>query len=210
MYQGKHSAQPAGRARRGASPAHDVTPSRRRSARRHGGRPLALLLALILVVGAAAGGTVAWLTQTTETANNNFEYGRVSCKVDEDFTLGGSTKENVRITNTGNIPACIRATYVVNWLDKDENIAASVPEEYSYSLTENPDGKWTKHDDGYFYYLTPVAPQESTLGSLLTCTVTRPENPEYRLSVEILATAIQSAPASAVKTAWGITLPTGN
>ena len=210
MYQGKHSAQPAGRARRGMSPAHDVTPSRRRSARRHGGRPLALLLALILVVGAAAGGTVAWLTQTTETANNNFEYGRVSCKVDEDFTLGGSTKKDVQITNTGNIPACIRATYVVNWLDNDGHIAASVPEGYSYSLTENPDGKWTKHDDGYFYYLTPVAPQESTLGSLLTCTVTRPENPEYRLSVEILATAIQSAPASAVKTAWGITLPTGN
>lgn len=210
MYQGKHSAQPAGRARRGMSPAHDVTPSRRRSARRHGGRPLALLLALILVVGAAAGGTVAWLTQTTGTANNNFEYGQVSCKVEEDFTPGSTTKENVRITNTGNIPAYIRATYVVNWLDKDGKIAASVPEGYSYNLTENPDGKWTKGTDGYFYYLTPVAPRESTLGSLLTCTAVRPENPEYELSVEILATAVQSAPADAVKEAWGITLPTGN
>ena len=210
MYQGKHSAQPAGRARRGMSPAHDVTPSRRRSARRHGGRPLALLLALILVVGAAAGGTVAWLTQTTETANNNFEYGQVSCKVDEDFTTGGTTKQGVQITNTGNIPAYIRATYVVNWLDKDGHIAASVPEGYSYSLTENPNGKWTKGTDGYFYYLTPVAPGESTPGSLLTCTAVRPENPEYELSVEILATAVQSAPASAVNEAWGITLPTGN
>lgn len=209
MYQGKHSAQPAGRARRGASPAHDVTPSRRRSARRHGGRPLALLLALILVVGAAAGGTVAWLTQTTETKNNSFEYGRVSCAVSENF-VGGSTKENVQITNNGNIPAYIRATYVVNWLDKDGNIAASVPEGYSYSLTENPGGKWTKHDDGYFYYLTPVAPQESTPGSLLTCTVTRPENPEYRLSVEILATAIQDTPAKAVTEAWGVTPTSGN
>lgn len=208
MYQGKHSAQPAGRARRGASPAHDVTPSRRRSARRHGGRPLALLLALILVVGAAAGGTVAWLTQTTPTVNNNFSYGTVSCAVSETFN-GGSTKENVQITNKGNIPAYIRATYVVNWLDNDGNIAASVPVGYSYSLTENPDGKWTKMGD-YYYYLTPVAPRDSTPGSLLTCTVTRPENPEYRLSVEILATAIQSAPASAVETAWGITLPTGN
>lgn len=208
MYQGKHSAQPAGRARRGASPAHDVTPSRRRSARRHGGRPLALLLALILVVGAAAGGTVAWLTQTTETKNNNFSYGTVSCAINESFD--GTTKSAVSVKNTGNTPAYIRATYVVNWLDNDGNIAASVPEGYSYSLTENPDGKWTKRDDGYFYYLTTVAPQESTLGSLLTCTAVRPENPEYRLSVEILATAIQSAPASAVETAWGITLPTGN
>lgn len=209
MYQGKHSAQPAGRARRGMSPAHDVTPSRRRSARRHGGRPLALLLALILVVGAAAGGTLAWLTQTTETKNNNFEYGRVSCEVSENFD-GVSTKKNVQITNKGNIPAYIRATYVVNWLDKDGHIAASVPEEYSYRLTENPDGTWTKRDDGYFYYLTPVAPDESTPGSLLTCTAVRPENPEYRLSVEILATAIQSAPTDAVQEAWGVTPTSGN
>lgn len=209
MYQGKHSAQPAGRARRGMSPAHDVTPSRRRSARRHGGRPLALLLALILVVGAAAGGTLAWLTQTTGTANNNFVYGQVSCEVSENFD-GVSTKQDVRIKNTGNIPAYIRATYVVNWLDKDGHIAASVPEGYSYSLTENPGGKWTKGTDGYFYYLTPVAPDESTPGSLLTCTAVRPDNPEYRLSVEILATAIQSAPASAVNEAWGVTPPTGN
>ena len=209
MYQGKHSAQPAGRARRGMSPAHDVTPSRRRSARRHGGRPLALLLALILVVGAAAGGTVAWLTQTTETKNNNFEYGRVSCEVSETFT-GGSTKEAVQIINHGNIPAYIRATYVVNWLDKDGNIAASVPEGYSYNLSENPDGTWTKGNGGYFYYLSPVAPGASTPGSLLTCTVTRPENPEYRLSVEILATAIQSTPAKAVTEAWGVTPASGN
>ena len=208
MYQGKHSAQPIDNARRGASPAHDVTPSRRRSARRHGGRPLALLLALILVVGAAAGGTVAWLTQTTGTANNSFEYGRVSCAINEDFT--GTTKSNVTVKNTGNTPAYIRATYVVNWLDNDGNIAASVPEGYSYILTENPDGKWTKRDDGYFYYLTTVAPQESTLGSLLTCTAVRPENPEYRLSVEILATAIQSTPAKAVTEAWGVTPTSGN
>ena len=208
MYQGKHSAQPMDNARRGASPAHDVTPSRRRSARRHGGRPLALLLALILVVGAAAGGTVAWLTQTTGTANNNFEYGRVSCAIEESFN--GTTKSAVSVKNTGNTPACIRATYVVNWLDKNGNIAASVPEGYSYILTENPDGKWTKHDDGYFYYLTPVAPQDLTLGSLLTCTAVRPENPEYRLSVEILATAIQSTPAKAVTEAWGVTPTSGN
>lgn len=209
MYQGKHSAQPAGRARRGASPAHDVTPSRRRSARRHGGRPLALLLALILVVGAAAGGTVAWLMQTTETKNNNFSYGTVSCEVSENFD-GVSTKQNVQITNKGNIPAYIRATYVVNWLDKEGNIAASVPEGYSYNLTENPNGKWTKGNGGYFYYLSPVAPGASTPGSLLTCTVTRPENPEYRLSVEILATAIQSTPAKAVTEAWGVTPASGN
>lgn len=208
MYQGKHSAQPMDNARRGASPAHDVTPSRRRSARRHGGRPLALLLALILVVGAAAGGTVAWLTQTTGTANNSFEYGRVSCAINEDFT--GTTKSNVTVKNTGNTPAYIRATYVVNWLDKDRNIAASVPEGYSYNLTENPDGKWTKGNDGYFYYNGVVDPEGTTEGSLLTCTSPHLADGEYTLSVKVIASAVQATPSTAVNEAWGVTPTSGN
>lgn len=163
-----------------------------------------LLTAAVLLIGTVVGSTVAYLIAQTDAVENTFEYAKVSCEVKEDFN-GGNTKKNVQITNTGSTNAYIRATYVVNWLDSNGNIAASVPEGYRYDLTENPDGKWTKGTDGYFYYLSPVAPDASTPGSLLTCTVTRPENPEYRLSVEILATAIQSEPASAVKEAWGNT-----
>lgn len=161
-----------------------------------------LLTAAVLLIGTVVGSTVAYLIAQTEAVENTFEYAKVSCEVKEDFN-GGNTKKNVQITNTGSTNAYIRATYVVNWLDSNGNIAASVPEGYSYNVTENPEGEWTKGTDGYFYYLSPVAPDASTPGSLLTCTVTRPENPEYRLSVEILATAIQSEPASAVTEAWG-------
>ena len=127
----------------------------------------------------------------------------------EDFNE--TEKKNVKITNTGSTDAYIRATYVVNWVDSATgNIVASVPKGYSYELTENPGGMWRKDGDGYFYYLTPVAPSESTPGSLLTCKVTYPENPEYRLSVEILATAIQSTPAKAVEEAWGVTISQGS
>lgn len=199
MYQGKHSAQPMDNARRGASPAHDVTPSRRRSARRHGGRPLALLLALILVVGAAAGGTVAWLTQTTQTENNNFSYGTVSCAINESFN--GTTKSNVTVTNTGNTPAYIRATYVANWLDKDGNIAANVPADYTYSLFIPGDG-WIAGSDGYYYYNGVVAPDATTAGSLLTCTSSHPADGEYKLSVKVIASAVQATPNTAVNEAW--------
>lgn len=161
-----------------------------------------LLTAAVLLIGTVVGSTVAYLIAQTDAVENTFEYAEVSCEVKEDFN-GGNTKKNVQITNTGSTDAYIRATYVVNWLDAQGKIVASVPGGYSYTLTENPDNKWTKSTDGYFYYLTPVAPGDSTPGSLLTCTVTRPENPEYRLSVEILATAIQSEPASAVTEAWG-------
>ena len=160
-----------------------------------------LLTAAVLLIGTVVGSTVAYLIAQTDAVENTFEYAKVSCEVTENFT--GSEKKDVKVKNTGTTDAYIRATYVVNWLDAQGNIVASDPEGYSYTLTENPDRVWTKGTDGYFYYLSPVAPDASTPGSLLTCTVTRPENPEYTLSVEILATAIQSEPANAVKEAWG-------
>lgn len=162
-----------------------------------------LLTAAVLLIGTVVGSTVAYLIAQTDAVENTFEYAEVSCKVTESFN--GSEKTDVKVENTGTTDAYIRATYVVNWLDAQGNIVASDPEDYSYTLTENPGGEWTEGNDGYFYYLTPVAPGDSTPGSLLTCTVTRPENPKYRLSVEILATAIQSEPASAVKDAWNYT-----
>lgn len=170
-------------------------------------KTLFALLAIVMVIGAVVGTTVAFLVDKTGNVQNTFEYAKVSCEVTE--TFNGTSKSNVQITNTGTTDAYIRATYVVNWLDKDGNIAASVPEGYSYTLTENPDGQWTKASgDGYFYYLKPVAPKASTPGSLLNCTVTYPDNnPEYTLSVKILATAIQSNPVSAAEGAWGISIP---
>lgn len=199
MYQGKHSAQPMDNARRGASPAHDVTPSRRRSARRHGGRPLALLLALILVVGAAAGGTVAWLTQTTQTENNNSSYGTVSCAINESFN--GTTKSNVTVTDTGNTPAYIRAACIVNWVDAQGNIAANVPADYTYDLSI-PGAGWTAGSDGYYYYNGVVGPDLTTEGSLLTCTSYQPADGEYTLSVKVIASAVQATPSTAVNEAW--------
>lgn len=172
-------------------------------------RTAILFMAIIMLIGAVIGSTVAYLITKTGSVENKFTYASVSCKVEENFN-GSTEKKNVRITNTGSTNAYIRATYVVNWLDAQGNIVASVPEGYSYTLTENPDSKWTKGNDGYFYYLSPVAPGESTLGSLLTCTVTYPDNPKYRLSVEIIATAIQSTPAKAVTEAWGVTPASGN
>ena len=195
MYQGKYSSDPK-RSRT------------RRTRRVRANKPAALFLAVLLLLGVVVGSTIAYLIADTTPVENSFTYAKVSCQVTESFNK--TTKSNVQIKNTGSTDAYIRATYVVNWVDTQGNIVASVPEGYSYSLTENPNGKWTKGNGGYFYYLSPVAPGASTPGSLLTCTVMYPENPEYTLSVEILATAVQSAPAKAVQEAWGVTAPAGN
>lgn len=165
-------------------------------------RAAVLLLSMILLIGIAVGTTVAFLVARTEPIKSTFEYAKVSCEVT-------GSKENVQIKNTGNTAAYIRATYVVTWRDADGKVAVSVPGGYSYTLTENLSNNWKKGTDGYFYYTSPVAPGNSTLDSLPTCNVTYPDNPEYTLSVEILAEAIQSEPAEAVQQAWGATLVGG-
>ena len=172
-------------------------------------RTAVLIMAVLLLLGAAVGSTVAFLTTKTDPVTNTFTYAKVSCEVTKEFK--NNTKEHVQVKNTGTTDAYIRATYVVNWVDAQGNIAAAVPEGYSYSVTENPGNSWKKGSDGYFYYTSPVAPSSSTEGSLLTCTVTYPgpDNPEYTLSVEVLAEAIQSTPDKAVQEAWGVSISQG-
>lgn len=171
---------------------------------RHGirmNRTAVLLIAIILLISTAVGSTVAFLATKTEPVENSFEYANVSCEVMQDRDTDGSSI--VKVKNTGTISAYIRAAVVANWMDVDGNIAASVPEGYSYDLTCSS-GSWVQGTDGFFYYLLPVAPGALMEGNLLTCTVACPENPEYTLSVEVLAEAIQSTPASAVKEAWNV------
>ena len=170
---------------------------------RHGirmNRTAVLLIAVILLISTAVGSTVAFLATRTEPVENSFEYADVSCEVMQDRDTDGSI---VQVKNTGTISAYIRAAVVANWMDVDGNIAASVPEGYSYDLTCSS-GSWAQGKDGFFYYLLPVAPGALTEGSLLTCTVACPEDPEYTLSVEVLTEAIQSTPASAVNEAWNV------
>ena len=171
---------------------------------RHGirmNRTAILLIAIILLISTAVGSTVAFLATKTEPVENAFEYANVSCEVTEAFDTDGSSIVQVR--NTGTISAYIRVAVVANWMDVNGDIAASDPEGYSYDLTCSS-GSWAQGKDGFFYYLLPVAPGASTEGNLLTCTVTCPETPEYTLSVEVLAEAIQSTPASAVNEAWNV------
>ena len=173
-----------------------------------------LFIAVVMLIGAVVGSTVAFLVTQTDPVENKFTYASVSCAVSETFK--GATKEKVQIQNTGTTDAYIRATYVVSWLNKDGSIApvpqGTTPDGYILSISENPNNAWTKGTDGYFYYLTPVAPGGLTDGSLVNCTVTYPQGvePEYILSVEILATAVQSTPAKAVREAWGVTPVSGN
>lgn len=161
-------------------------------------RTAVLLIAVLLLITTAVGSTAAFLVTKTEPVEEAFAYAQVSCQV----------TDALAVQNTGTAQAYIRASYAVNWLDGDENIAAATPEGYSCGLVEDPQDAWVEGGDGYFYYPYPVDPGSET-PSLLTCSVSRPEDPEYTLSVEVVAEAIQSDPAEAAEDAWGVAVSGG-
>lgn len=163
-------------------------------------RTAVLLIAVLLLISTAVGSTAAFLVTKTKPVVEDFAYAQVSCQVTR-------SDNALAVQNTGTAPAYIRASYAVNWrLDGDENIAAAVSEDYSYVLDKNP--QWEKGGDGYFYYPAPVDPGGET-PSLLTCIVSCPEDPEYTLSVEVVAEAIQSNPAEAAEDAWSVRVSDG-
>lgn len=161
-------------------------------------RTAVLLIAVLLLITTAVGSTAAFLVTKTEPVVENFAYAQFSCQV----------TDTLAVQNTGTAQAYIRASYAVNWLDREENIVAAVPEGYSCDLAKDPQGAWVEGGDGYFYYPAPVAPGGET-PSLLTCSPSYPENPEYTLSVEVVAEAIQSNPAEAAEDAWGVRVSDG-
>lgn len=165
-----------------------------------------LLAAVIVLLAGAVGGTWAFLVAQSEPVQNNFTYAHVRCRIDE--TFDGTTKSDVKIQNTGDIPAYIRARIVVTWKDANGNVSSTVPvENTDYTIAFNTTD-WTQQEGDYWYCKTTVNPDDFTPELITECKKTDNANAPkdyYDLSVEILADAIQSEPASAVTEAWGYT-----
>ena len=160
-----------------------------------------LLAAVIVLLAGAVGGTWAFLVAQSEPVQNNFTYAHVRCRIDE--TFDGTTKSDVKIQNTGDIPAYIRARIVVTWKDAIGNVSAVPVKNTDYTIAFNENEKdWTQQGD-YWYCKTAVDAGEETPVLITKCEKKGNAPKDYDLSVEILADAIQSEPASAVTEAWG-------
>lgn len=187
------------------------------------GRAKALLLiaSLAVLLTATVGSTAAWLVSKPAAVENDFVPGKVACQVLEKFDTesGTSVKRNVRVKNTGNTDAYIRVLLVFTWKDKDGNIFSNKPQEgidYQINMDNMYLTDWImqKSDAGlYFYYKKPVAPGAETdkLIELLRQAdgVIGPENGKYKLSVDILADAVQADPPEAVADSWGVAVENG-
>lgn len=179
-----------------------------------------LLVSLLLVLGVAVGGTVAFLSTRTDRKVNTFTPSKVTCEVTETFNK--NVKSNVAVRNTGDTTAFIRAAINVTWMKNeeagteynaaDQTVSAKIPVEGTdYSITFAQNTNWIQGADGYYYYQLPVDPQGSTGVLIEECKLQNNASvPDgYHLSVEIVASAIQSAPDSVVQSMWHVTVENG-
>lgn len=167
-----------------------------------------ITVAVLLSAALAVGGTVAYLFMRTPPVENSFTPVQVSCSVEE--TFDGVTKSDVRVKNTSDINAYVRATFIIMWTADDGKVSSTPVLDTDYSLVFGSE-KWVKGSDGFYYYSGRLAPGAATdnLINSITASGTAPEG--YTLSVHVAATAIQAEPASVITETWGATvLDNGN
>lgn len=182
-----------------------------------------LLVSLSLILVAGVGVTLALIIDSTREVDNVFTPSHVSCAVVEDQKTNDAPtgqvkveeKTNVKIKNTGDTTAYIRAAIIVTWKNVDGTVWASTPV-LGTDYTMNLGAGWVKSTtDGYYYYSAPVVPGDLT-GVLITSATQKvagpvdPDGKQYYLSIEIVASAIQSSLATSAQGAWDAAVTTGS
>lgn len=156
-------------------------PRPQRSGRR--ASKLGLVLSVILIFALSVGGTLAYIVTQTGDVTNSFAPSSVTCQVNSDCS----------VTNTGDIPAYIRASYAVNWVDGSGNIRG-VPPAYGVNYTIGTGSNWTYNEaDGFYYYLSPVAVNAAVNAPVTLGQGTDSSVPAgYSLRLTVVAEAIQA------------------
>ena len=160
-----------------------------------------LLVSLILLLTITVGGTTAFIYTNTKPVTNTFKPSKVACEIVETFDY--LTKTDVKIKNTGDTEAYIRARIVVNWIDDNNNISAIKPVlGKDYSLEDDKNINWIKIGD-YYYHKKAISTDGFTETLITSCKQLDPDS-EYSLFVEIIGESIQSTPLDAVKGSWNV------
>lgn len=129
-------------------------------------------------------GSNTFLEDTTIKLTNKFEPGVVTATIDEKFE--NNKKDYIKIQNSGNVPAFLRAKLVVNWVDENGYILANPTNVTDPTAGLIDTANWQLCSDGYYYYKGYVEAGGSR--DLTTGVVTLTEG----CQVEIIAEAIQA------------------
>ena len=182
------------------------------------------IISLALLILITVGTTLALVFTNTDPVENTFKPSKVSCAVVETLVNGDNStttetsagsvsnftsKSNVQIKNTGDTDAFIRVAVVVNWMNADGKVWAQKPKigtDYQIAFNQQDDNGvelWEIGNDDYWYCKKEVAPTETTDILITEAKQLKPAPEEgYYLSIEIVASAIQSAPDTTVEEEW--------
>lgn len=177
------------------------------------------LVATVLLLTVAAGATLAYILTNTDPVENVFTLSKVACAVveNDNAPVTGSdvkdvsVKEKVKIQNTGDTDAFIRVAIVVTWKNADGIVYAQKPVAGTdYSITFEKNSGWVEGADGFYYYTNEVKADKTGAGNgymtavLISEAKTMNDAPAdgYTLSIEIVASAIQSRPDNVVGDQW--------
>lgn len=190
--------------------------------KKHINKKSIIIASVMLLLLVAVGTTIAYIFTETEPVENTFNPSKVSCAVVEkgyEPVSGGiqniSEKSNVQIKNTGDTDAYIRVAVVVNWASAGgSGVWAQKPADSDYEITYNSNEDWFYGGDGFYYYSKAVPPGESTSVLIdearqLSSAPNGTDGTQYYLSIEIVASAIQSTPETVVAEQWGVTVNDG-
>ena len=168
-------------------------------------KPFLIAFCVCILACAAVSGSLAWLISAPGPVVNEFTPGEVTIQVDETFDDEHTTKQNVSIKNTGNVPAYIRVALVPAWVDDEGNIAAKHAslDDCNITLGDDFNQFWFEGTDGFYYCKTFINPDKSTPILIKSCTV-KGEEHEYDFELQVIASAVQSLPTSTVGEVWPV------
>lgn len=162
-----------------------------------------LVVSILAIMVLSLGGTLAFLEAKTNLVTNAFSSGVVNISIDEEFTGQPITTEGISkkvlVCNDDKngklnvVPVYVRVNLVATWVNDDDTVAAIDADSLiEYNFVSD---KWSKGEDGYYYYdkiLDPGEETEELIDSVrLKEGVDVPE--DGHLEVSVLADAVREA-----------------
>lgn len=123
-------------------------------------KTISVLLALVLVIGCTVGGTIAWLTASTDAVTNTFTVGDINITLDE--TTGAEYKmvpgnildKDPTVTVLADSEAC--------WLFVKIEESANLKDFITYAVADG----WTQLEAGVYYREVPAGTADQTFNVL--------------------------------------------
>lgn len=119
--------------------------------------------------------------ESYDKVNNEFGVGNIEATIDENGfqevkDWNGSKKDKiVNIENTGNVDCLVRVAITPRWKDNEEYVlldTGKVELNFSQDMVGDinkvdlPTTKWLDGNDGYYYYMSVLKPNDSTVALL--------------------------------------------